>query len=79
MLNLRLPTDGPKTLNGLVLEHMESIPEPGTTFLLDNHPIEIVKTRANGVRSVRIHPPIRPRGHGSPAALDPGPPAPPGD
>ncbi len=59
-----LPTTGPRTLNGLILEHLEIIPEPGTTFLLQNHPVEILQTKDNVVKSVRIHPPVRPRaGH----------------
>lgn len=48
--------NGPKTLNGLILEHLEMIPEPGTTFLVGRHPVEILQTRENAVRSVRIHP-----------------------
>ena len=44
-----------KTLNGLILEHMELIPEPGTTFLIDGHPVEVLQTRENGIRSVRIY------------------------
>ena len=52
----RLATDGPKTLNGLILEYLEMIPEPGTTFLVAGHPVEIVQTRDNAVRSVRIQP-----------------------
>ncbi len=44
-----------KTLNGLILEHMELIPEPGTTFLVAGHPVEVLQTRENGIRSVRIH------------------------
>jgi len=52
----RLDTRGPKTLNGLILEYMEMIPEPGTTFLIADHPVEILQTRENAVRSVRIHP-----------------------
>jgi len=45
-----------KTVNGLILEHMEMIPEPGTTFLIQGHPVEVVQTRENGIRSVRIYP-----------------------
>ena len=52
----RLTTDGPKTLNGLILEYLEMIPEPGTTFLVAGHPVEIVQTRDNAVRSVRVFP-----------------------
>ena len=49
-----LPTDGPKTLNGLIIERLETIPEPGTTLDVDGYPIEIVETDDNRVRSVRI-------------------------
>lgn len=51
-----LPTDGPKTINGLILEHMESIPEPGTSVLLNNYAIEIMQTRGTGVSVVKITP-----------------------
>ncbi|HEB98352.1 MAG TPA: CBS domain-containing protein, partial [Thiotrichales bacterium] len=55
-LGLELPTDGPKTLNGLILEHMETIPEPGTTLLIANYPVDIVKIEDNAVKTARIHP-----------------------
>ena len=51
-----LPTDGPKTLNGLILEHMESIPEPGTSVLLNDYALEVMQTRGTGVSVVKIHP-----------------------
>lgn len=51
-----LPTDGPKTLNGLILEHMEFIPEPGISLRLAGYPLEIVATKDNAVRRVRINP-----------------------
>ena len=54
-----LPTDGPKTLNGLILEVMESIPEPGTSVLLNNYAIEIMQTRGTGVAIVKVQPRIR--------------------
>lgn len=54
-----LPTDGPKTLNGLVLEHLESIPEPGTSLLIAGYPVEIVQTTSNAVRTARIKPAMR--------------------
>ena len=54
-----LPTDGPKTLNGLILEHMEFIPEPGISLRLAGYPIEIVATKENAVRRVRINPALR--------------------
>jgi Mg2+/Co2+ transporter CorB len=51
-----LPTDGPKTLNGLILEHMESIPETGTSMRLAGYPLEIVAVKEHVVRTVRIKP-----------------------
>lgn len=55
-LGLSLPLDGPRTLNGLVLEHFEDIPEPGTSFKIGNHTLEIVQTQDRIVKSVRIYP-----------------------
>ncbi len=55
-LGLNLPLDGPRTLNGLVLEHFEDIPEPGTSFKIGKHALEIVQTQDRIVRSVRIYP-----------------------
>lgn len=49
-----LPTDGPKTLNGLIVELLETIPAPGTCLDVNGYPIEIVETDDNRVRSVRI-------------------------
>ena len=49
-----LPTDGPKTLNGLILEHLETIPEAGTCFKIQNYPIEIVEINENRVQVARI-------------------------
>ena len=57
-LNLRLPVEGPKTLNGLILEQLEIIPEPGTSLKISDVAIEITKTKNNAVKSVRIHTPI---------------------
>jgi Mg2+/Co2+ transporter CorB len=55
-MNWSLPQGGPKTLNGLILEHMEIIPEPGTSLLINNYSIEIMRTSKNAVQSVRIQP-----------------------
>jgi Mg2+/Co2+ transporter CorB len=52
----QLPATGPKTLNGLIIEHMEAIPEPGTTILVANYPLEVVQTTGNAVKTVRIAP-----------------------
>lgn len=55
-LGLNFPLDGPKTLNGLVLEHFEDIPEPGTSFKIADHTLEIVQAHDKVVKSVRIVP-----------------------
>lgn len=55
-LHMALPTDGPKTLNGLIIEYLEMIPDPGTSVLLDRHPIDILLIKDNMVKTVRIHP-----------------------
>ena len=56
-LKLALPLDGPKTLNGLILEHFEDIPEAGTSFKIAGHALEIVQTHGRVVKVVRISPP----------------------
>ncbi|MGI9330899.1 MAG: HlyC/CorC family transporter [Gammaproteobacteria bacterium] len=56
-MNWHLPTDGPKTLNGLILEQLEAIPENGIGLMLDDYPIEILQTGDNVVKTVRIRPP----------------------
>lgn len=56
ILHWKLPTKGPKTLNGLIIEYLEHIPEPGTSMLLDNYPIEIIQTTKNAVKTVLIDP-----------------------
>lgn len=55
-LKWQLPTDGPKTLNGIILEHMESIPHAGTGLRLAGYPMEILQIKMNMVKSVRIWP-----------------------
>jgi Mg2+/Co2+ transporter CorB len=49
-----LPTDGPKTLNGLIVELLETIPAPGALLEVNGYPIEIVETDDNRVRTVRV-------------------------
>lgn len=51
-----LPTDGPRTLNGLILEYLETIPVPGTSLRLGDLAIEIVQTTGNSVKTARIRP-----------------------
>ena len=56
-LGLALPLDGPKTLNGLILEYLEDIPEAGTSLKIADHPLEIMQTQDRVVKVVRIFPP----------------------
>ena len=49
-----LPTDGPKTLNGLIVEMLETIPEPSTCVKISGYPLEIVASDENRIRTVRI-------------------------
>jgi Mg2+/Co2+ transporter CorB len=54
-----LPQDGPKTLNGLILEHLEDIPESGTSMMINGYPIEVTHASENLVRRVAIFPLLR--------------------
>jgi Mg2+/Co2+ transporter CorB len=56
-LGLALPLDGPKTLNGLLLEQFEDIPEAGVSLKLGDVPVEIVQTQDRAVRMARIYVP----------------------
>jgi Mg2+/Co2+ transporter CorB len=56
-MNWHLPTDGPKTLNGLILEQLEIIPERGAGLVLNDYEIEILETGENVVKAVRIREP----------------------
>jgi len=53
-LNWTLPADGPKTLNGLILEHMEIIPQNGTSLMIDGYTIEITRTTNNAVQTAKV-------------------------
>lgn len=53
-LGWNLPTKGPRTLNGLILEYLETIPEPGTTLKLGHLSVEILQAVDNAVKTARI-------------------------
>jgi len=55
-LGWQLPTGGPKTLNGLILEQLEAIPETGTSLLIAGYPMEILQVQDNAVRVAKIYP-----------------------
>lgn len=53
-LKLSLPLDGPRTLNGLILEHFQDIPEPNTSFKIGPHRFEILQSQDRIVKRVKI-------------------------
>jgi len=55
----RLNEEGPKTVNGLILEKLESIPESAISVLIDNHPFEVIKTHKNAIKMVKILPSLQ--------------------
>ena len=62
-LGYRFPLDGPKTLNGLILEHLQDIPEPGVSLEIAGHRMEIVQTQDRVVKAIRLAAP----GHADPS------------
>ncbi len=55
-LGWQLPSEGSRTLNGLITEYLEDIPEPGTSLVLGGYLIEITRTRGTAVEVARIRP-----------------------
>lgn len=53
-LDWSLPVKGPKTLNGLILEHMEIIPQTGTSLMINGYTIEILRVSNNAVQTARV-------------------------
>ena len=56
MTGWKLPTDGPKTLSGLVIEHLEMIPIPGVSARIAGYPMEVIQVSGNTIRQVRVMP-----------------------
>ena len=54
-LGWKLPTEGPRTINGLILEQLETLPENGAKLTIDGHNAEIVETSKSGVVLVRFN------------------------
>jgi Mg2+/Co2+ transporter CorB len=53
-LDWSLPVDGPKTVNGLVVEHLQDLPEPGTSLKMGEYQVDVVRTRGTFVQQARI-------------------------
>ena len=66
-LGFHFPLDGPKTLNGLILEHLQDIPEPNTSLKIAGHYLEIVQTQDRVVKAVRILAPSPEKSGATPA------------
>ncbi len=61
-LGLHLPLGEAKTLNGLIMDHLQDIPEPGTSLKIAGYAIEIIQTQDRSVKVARIFP-ARPEMH----------------
>jgi Mg2+/Co2+ transporter CorB len=59
-LQWHLPTDGPKTINGLLLERLETIPQPGTALQVGDYVFEVLQIADNAIRTVRAQVSARP-------------------
>jgi Mg2+/Co2+ transporter CorB len=55
-LGFHFPLDGPKTLNGLILEYLQNIPEPNTSVKISGNQMDIVQTHGRVVKAVRLYP-----------------------
>ncbi|MBV8342266.1 MAG: DUF21 domain-containing protein [Gammaproteobacteria bacterium] len=60
-LGWQLPTGGPKTVNGLLLEHLETIPDSGTMVRVGNYEFEVLQIGDNAIRTVRVRIPAGPK------------------
>ncbi|PMH41277.1 magnesium/cobalt efflux protein [Vibrio sp. 10N.286.49.B3] len=58
-LKWELPTDGPRTLNGLILEHLEDIPESHISLSVSRHPMEVLELEENRIKLVRVFPKLK--------------------
>jgi Mg2+/Co2+ transporter CorB len=58
-LGFNFPLEGPKTMNGLLLEHLEDIPEQGVSVKIAGYPIEIVQVQDRMVKVVRMAMPAK--------------------
>lgn len=57
--NWSLPLRGPRTINGLIIEFLESLPHAGSAMLINNYPIEIIQVKENRVKQARIFPRLK--------------------
>ncbi len=60
LLDWDLPRNGSRTLNGLIVEHLQNLPESGTSVRIAGFPIEILQTQDNCVKTAHIRQPAAP-------------------
>lgn len=53
-LGWTLPQDGPKTLSGMIIEYLETIPDSNVCIRLDNYRIEIIQIQDNMIRAAKV-------------------------
>ncbi|ULX57974.1 magnesium/cobalt efflux protein [Ectothiorhodosinus mongolicus] len=70
LLGSNFSLEGPRTLNGLILEHLETIPDAHTSVLIENYPIEILHVKNNAIKTVRIDPRLSPAVPPDPSEAD---------
>lgn len=58
IVDWRFPQSDAKTMNGLVIEHLQTIPEEGTCCLLGNIPVEVVHVQDNRIKTIKVFPPL---------------------
>lgn len=56
LLAINLPTEGPKTLSGLIIERLEFIPSANVSLRINHYPIEVMQTKDNTIRTAKIYP-----------------------
>ncbi len=54
-LKIELPVDGPRTLNGLLLEYLEIIPDARMSVKISGYPLEIIKTTPNSIKTIKLY------------------------
>lgn len=59
-LDWKLPTDDSRTLNGLIVEYLEDIPESGTSLMIHGYQVEILRTRGTAIEIARVRPAAEP-------------------
>ncbi|MBL1418299.1 MAG: DUF21 domain-containing protein [Moritella sp.] len=62
-MNWHFPTKGPKTLNGLILEYLEEIPEANISLIIEGHPLEVLEIENNVIQRVRVQPVEKNKSH----------------